>query len=122
MKLYAALPAHLECTDPADTDTTGPVQVTGLAVPWNQKQQMNGFGDTVEFAPGSLTVNDPGRVKFAGDHRVGRYDQGGPLVFGYGVAFDDQDDGLHATFADPPRRTRRPRGGPRRPPDGQRCP
>lgn len=100
MKLYASLPARLECTDAAP-DSTGPVEVTGLAVPWNQRERMNGFGDTVEFAPGSLTVEDPGRVKFAGDHRVGRFDAGGPLVFGYGVAFDDQPDGLHGTFAVP---------------------
>lgn len=107
--LTAALPARLSLVhhqEVADAPDPGPVIVEGLAVPWDVTVPLNGWGDTVAFARGSITVPDPARVKFAGDHRTGG---GGslfgappaPLVFGYGVAFEDRPEGLWARFEVP---------------------
>jgi HK97 family phage major capsid protein len=79
----------------------GPILVSALVVPWNTSVPM-GFGDTVEFAPGSVNPPVPGHVKFALDHRTGTgWFADSPKPFGFGVHFDVRADGLHGVFAIP---------------------
>jgi phage head maturation protease len=72
----------------------GPIVVSGLALPWGQTVELNWWGDTVEFARGSVSPDGPAsRVKFLLDHmRHG---------MGYGLEFEDREAGLWARFAIP---------------------
>lgn len=69
--------------------TLGPA----MALPWGVTVQLNWWGDTVDFAPGSIGTDQPARVKFLLDHMS--------HAMGYGVAFDNAPDGLMATVAIP---------------------
>ena len=78
----------------ADADTageavTGPIVVSGLAVPWNVSARFNFWGDTLELAPGSIdTSGAASRIKFLLDH--GRH------AMGTAQALTSTDDGLDA--------------------------
>ena len=65
-----------------------------VALPWGVEVVANLFGDRVVFDPGSVEVDDPGRVKFLLDHRPDK-------PFGYGVAFTDTAAGLSGVVAIP---------------------
>ena len=75
------------------TPDTGPLRLEGMAVPWNVAAPIGPFGDTFEFAPGSLKPDVPAHVKLLLDHR--------PKPFGFGVAFDAQPDRVHAVMEVP---------------------
>lgn len=92
---FAAVALEGRLTAAADDagDDDGPVVIAGLAVPWDVTVQLNWWGDTVEFARGSLEVAHPGRVPFLLDHT------NHPM--GFGVSFTDTDAGLDATVAIP---------------------
>lgn len=78
----------------AADDPAGPIVVSGLVVPWDTTVELNWFGDTVEFAPGSVVPAGPAsRVKFLLEHtRHG---------MGYGLDFEDTPEGLRGRFAIP---------------------
>lgn len=80
---------------PGDDDgaPAGPITVAGLAVPWGVKARFNWWGDTLELAPGSITVAEASRVKFLLDHRS--------KAFGYGESFTRSDVGLDARMTVP---------------------
>lgn len=82
---------RLECTDPAADGR--PIVITAQAVPWGVVAPL-GFGDTIEFAPGSVTAPaDAGRVPFLADHDA--------HALGYGVSFTATATGLDAVMAVP---------------------
>lgn len=72
----------------------GPVTVAGLAVPWDVWGPLNGWGDRVRFAAGSLDPSDrpPSHVKLLRDHRA---------AIGFATSFTVDAAGLRATFAIP---------------------
>lgn len=76
----------------AETDPEGPILVTARAVPWGVAAPL-GFGDTVEFAAGSVTAPDAGRIPFLADHDS--------HALGYGVSFTNGPAGLEAVVAIP---------------------
>jgi phage head maturation protease len=76
-----------------DTTSGRPVRVSGLAVPWNVVVQLNFWGDTVEFAPGSVDPPTAGYVPFLLDHS--------DHAMGYGESFTATADGLDATMVVP---------------------
>jgi HK97 family phage major capsid protein len=82
----------LAADDTGDTPD-GPIMLEGLAVPWNTTVQLNWWGDTVEFLPGSIDPPDAAHVKLLLDHRA--------KPFGYGVDFTNTAEGLHARMAIP---------------------
>ena len=90
---YASIPRTLLLSVDDTADETAPITVTALALPWGAIVDLNVLGDTVEFAAGSLTATDPGRVPFLADHDN--------HPFGYGVSFVDDGNGLVATMAIP---------------------
>lgn len=92
---FAVVPGSRLTFDDAGGDDPGPIVVSGLLVPWNTTVQMNWWGDTVEFAPGSVmpAAGAEGRVKFLLDHRS--------HGMGYGLQFASHDDGLWGRFAIP---------------------
>jgi len=76
-----------------DTTPGRPVRVSGLAVPWNVVVQLNFWGDTVEFSPGSVDPPTAGYVPFLLDHS--------DHAMGYGESFTQTADGLDATMVVP---------------------
>jgi phage head maturation protease len=94
-QLAVEVPGPLSVSDAAvpTTGEAGPIVVEALAVPWDTPVEANGFGDTIEFAPGSLSWAAPSRVKFLLDHTS--------HAFGYGLDFHAGDDGLIAVMAVP---------------------
>ena len=92
--MAVALETGLRAAAAADPGNhEGPVSVEGLAVPWDTVVQLNWWGDTVEFSPGSLAVEHPGRVPFLLDHT--------DHPMGYGVSFTDTSVGLEAVVEIP---------------------
>lgn len=69
---------------------TGPIVVSGQAVPWGVTVTLNWWGDTFEFARGALDPPTAGRVPFLLDHR--------PHPMGFGSTFTVDDDGLQAVM------------------------
>lgn len=90
----ARLLGRLElAADDATSSDAGPIVVSAQAVPWAVTAPL-GFGDTVEFAAGSVAVPaDAARVPFLADHDN--------HAMGYGVAFTSTAAGLDATMAIP---------------------
>ena len=74
-------------------DPAGPILVSGLAVPWSTTVDLNWWGDTVEFAPGSIEPKTAGHIKFLLDHA----NHG----IGFGVAFKNAPEGLWCQLAIP---------------------
>jgi phage head maturation protease len=94
-QLAVEIPGALSVSDesvPA-SGGIGPIVIEALAVPWDTPVEANEFGDTIEFAPGSLAWFAPSRVKFLLDHTN--------HAFGYGLDFHDAEQGLVATMAVP---------------------
>ena len=90
----ASVPAPPATGESADASAADPLRLgPALALPWNQTVQLNWYGDTVAFAPGSVSVPNPERVPFLLDHQS--------HAMGYGAAFSDSPDGLMATVAIP---------------------
>jgi phage head maturation protease len=69
------------------------VELSGMAVPWNVTADLNWWGDTFEFAAGSITVAHADRVPFLLDH--------GNHAMGYGRSFTDDGTGLQASLTVP---------------------
>jgi phage head maturation protease len=82
--------ARLEATA---LDGDRPIRLAGLALPWSTPVPLNAWGDTVDFAPGSVDPAHPERVKFLLDHA--------DHAMGYGVSFTVEADGLHAVMEVP---------------------
>jgi phage head maturation protease len=89
---YASIPRNLTLAVD-DSTPEAPITVTAFALPWAAIVDLNLWGDTVEFAAGSIAAPDAGRVPFLADHDN--------HPFGYGVAFVDDGAGLVATMAVP---------------------
>jgi hypothetical protein len=76
-----------------DADVSRPVRVSGLAVPWSTVVQLNWWGDTVEFSPGSIDPPVAGFVPFLLDHT--------DHAMGFGVSFTNTPAGLEAVMQVP---------------------
>ena len=79
--------------DASSLDGDAPIRVAGLALPWSTPVPLNAWGDTVEFASGSVDPPHPSRVKFLLDHD--------DHAMGFGVSFTVEADGLHAVMEVP---------------------
>ena len=79
--------------DASSLDGDAPIRVAGLALPWSTAVPLNAWGDTVEFASGSVDPPHPSRVKFLLDHD--------DHAMGFGVSFTVEADGLHAVMEVP---------------------
>lgn len=77
----------------AAADDAADVILTGQAVPWGVTADLNWWGDTFEFAAGSITVAHADRVPFLLDH--------GSHAMGFGQSFVDDGAGLQATLVVP---------------------
>lgn len=80
-------------TGDADAGGSEGIRVNALVVPWDTPVKLNSYGDTIEFAPGSLDPVYPERVKLLDEHTN--------HALGYGRSFTSTGVGLEASLEIP---------------------